>query len=74
MSERITRSIAKGISWRIVGSIDTFVISWLITGHVKAAGGIALVEVVTKVALFSAHERVWLRVPWGKKTPAVSEN
>ena len=67
MSERFSRSIAKGISWRVVGSLDTFLIAFLITGHLKAAGGIAVVEVFTKVMLYAVHERIWLRVPWGRK-------
>jgi len=66
MSEHISRSVAKGISWRIVGSIDTFLISWLISGHAAVAGGIASMEVITKIFLYAAHERAWLRVQWGK--------
>lgn len=42
------RSIAKAVSWRITGSIDTFALSWLITGNVVSAGSIASAEVITK--------------------------
>jgi len=73
MSERFSRSVAKGISWRIVGSIDTFLIAFLITGHFKAAGGIAAVEVFTKVLLYALHERIWLRVPWGRQDVPVAQ-
>ena len=60
------RSFAKAISWRITGSIDTFVLSWLITGNAKFAGTIASTEVVTKILLFYFHERAWATVRWGK--------
>ena len=62
------RSFAKAISWRITGSIDTFVLSWLITGNAKFAGTIASTEVITKILLFYFHERAWAVVRWGKST------
>jgi uncharacterized membrane protein len=60
------RSLAKAVSWRLTGSIDTFVLSLLITGSIKIAGSISAVEVVTKILLFYCHERVWATIPWGK--------
>ena len=60
------RSFAKAVSWRVTGSIDTFVLSYLITGSFKVAGSISIVEVVTKILLFYFHERVWAWIPWGK--------
>jgi uncharacterized membrane protein len=61
------RSLAKAVSWRATGSIDTFILSWLITGNVKIAGSISAVEVVTKIMLFYFHERIWAWIPWGKR-------
>ena len=65
MSDTPVRSLAKAISWRVTGTVDTFIISWVITGEVLLASGIALTEVFTKVFLFWAHERVWNKVKWG---------
>ena len=64
--ETHSRSIFKAISWRILGSVDTFVISYLVTGKLVFAASIASVETVTKVILFYGHERVWAAVPWGR--------
>jgi sulfate adenylyltransferase large subunit len=66
-SETHGRSIAKAMSWRATGSIDTFVISWLITGNTGIAGSIAVTEIVTKVAFYYFHERAWALVPWGRR-------
>lgn len=66
MSDTSVRSLAKAVSWRITGTIDTFVISWLITGQVLLASGIAFTEIMTKVGLYWVHERVWSRIQWGK--------
>lgn len=66
MSESNSRSVAKAVSWRITGTIDTFIISWLITGEILLAGSIATVEVVTKVVLYWVHERAWNRISWGR--------
>lgn len=52
-------SLIKGISWRIVGSIDTMMIAYLVTGKVHMAISIGSVEVFTKVFLFYVHDRAW---------------
>lgn len=72
MLDQNRRSVAKAISWRVTGTIDTFLLSWLISGEVKLAGAIAGTEVLTKVFLFYLHERLWNRVKWGKQ-PVVSD-
>jgi uncharacterized membrane protein len=66
VNESKTRSLAKAVSWRITGTVDTFIISFFITGEVTLAGAIAVTEVVTKVFLYWAHERVWNKIKWGK--------
>ncbi len=65
-----SRSFAKAVSWRALGSIDTFLLSWLFTGSPKAAGAIASTEVLTKIALYYGHERVWSSIKWGTKREA----
>jgi uncharacterized membrane protein len=57
--EAHTRSFLKAVSWRFTGSVDTFVISFIVTGKISLAGTIASVEVVTKIALYYLHERAW---------------
>jgi uncharacterized membrane protein len=63
--EAHSRSFAKATSWRILGSIDTFLLSWLFTGSPKAAGAIATTEVITKMFLYYFHERAWSAIKWG---------
>ena len=63
--EAQSRSLAKATSWRILGSLDTFLLSWLFTSDVKAAGAIATAEVLTKMVLYYVHERAWSRIGWG---------
>src|SRR3546814_3571989 len=59
------RSFLKAMSWRVLGSIDTFLLSLFFTHSAKAAGAIASTEVVTKLLLYYVHERAWARVRWG---------
>ena len=66
MSDAPIRSLSKAVSWRITGTIDTFIISWIITGEPLLASGIALTEIMTKVGLFWAHERLWNKIGWGR--------
>ncbi|MGN6466328.1 MAG: DUF2061 domain-containing protein [Rhizobiaceae bacterium] len=62
-----TRSLAKAISWRVTGSIDTMVLSFVITGSMKFAAAIGLTEVITKSFLYYLHERAWLKIPFGRQ-------
>jgi sulfate adenylyltransferase large subunit len=62
------RSVAKAASWRATGSLDTFIIAALITGSPKMAGGVALAEILTKTVLYYFHERIWIMIPWGKRS------
>jgi uncharacterized membrane protein len=70
--EAHSRSFAKAVSWRVLGSIDTFVLSWFFTSSVKAAGAIASTEVLTKMVLYYFHERAWSAIGWGMKDEGVS--
>jgi len=60
------RSFAKALSWRVTGTVDTMVLSYLITGSVKIAAAIGGTEVITKSLLYYLHERAWARVPFGR--------
>ena len=55
------RHFAKTISWRIIGTLDTFLLSWFITGSVKLGATIGAVEVITKMVLYFIHERAWYK-------------
>lgn len=65
-SERPIRSIAKAVSWRVVGTLDTLLISYLLTGKVAIAASIASIDFITKMFLYFFHERIWNKVSWGK--------
>jgi len=56
------RHIIKTITWRIVASFDTMLLSWLITGNLILGLKIGLVEVFTKMILYYIHERIWYKV------------
>lgn len=65
-SERPLRSIVKALSWRIIGTLDTIFISWLLSGELALAFSIGSLELFTKMALYFIHERAWNQVKWGK--------
>jgi len=65
-AETHARSILKAASWRTLGTIDTFAISWFMTGRVELAGSIAGLELATKIAWYYLHERVWAAIAWGR--------
>ena len=69
VSDSHVQSITKAISWRIVGTLDTFVITLVITGNLVVAGSIASVESISKIILYYLHERAWSKVMLGRKGP-----
>ena len=60
------RSLIKTITWRILASLDTFLIAWFVSGSISVGGWIATIEVITKIILYYFHERAWIRVKWGQ--------
>ncbi|MDQ7062063.1 MAG: DUF2061 domain-containing protein [Sulfurimonas sp.] len=65
--ETNTRSIAKGISWRLIATGTTVIIIYFFFGRLDLAIAAGLIESVLKVGLYWAHERAWFKVRWGKK-------
>ena len=61
------RSIFKTISWRIVGTLDTMFLGWIITGSPLIGLKIGALELVTKFVLYYIHERIWLKSKYGIK-------
>ena len=59
------RHIAKTITWRVVGTIDTMLIGWLISGDAMVGLSIGGVEVITKMFLYYLHERAWYKSKYG---------
>lgn len=62
----IKRHLAKTMTWRIVGSIDTIIIGWLISGNPLIGLSIGGTEVITKMILYFLHERIWLKYGYRK--------
>ena len=61
------RHIAKTITWRIVGSLDTFLLGTFFSGSLTIGGWIAFSEVLTKTILYYFHERIWVKINFSDK-------
>jgi uncharacterized membrane protein len=66
VEEKRYRSLIKAISWRVTGTLDTFVVSYIVTGRFAIALSISGVEIVTKMTLYYFHERLWTRLKFGR--------
>jgi len=65
--ETNTRSVVKGISWRVVATTTTIIIVYVFFGRLDLAIAAGLIETVLKVALYWGHEKIWQKIHWGKK-------
>jgi uncharacterized membrane protein len=70
VEEKKRRSIVKAVSWRITGTLDTIIVSWLISRKFSIAISIGFVELFTKICLYYFHERFWNRIQFGKVVKA----
>jgi uncharacterized membrane protein len=59
------RHILKTFSWRAVGTIDTFILGWVITGNPLTGLKIGGAEVITKMLLYFGHEKLWYKINYG---------
>lgn len=66
MHEKPYRSVVKTISWRTVGTLDTMIVSYFITGNLVMAASIGSIEVITKMILYYFHERIWNKLSFGR--------
>ncbi len=73
MHEKPYRSIVKTISWRTLGTLDTIVISYFVTGNLGMAASIGSIELVTKMVLYYFHERAWNKINLGRVKPAEND-
>lgn len=63
-SDSQSKSLIKSISWRIIGTLDTIIISWVLTGTLSVALSIGSIEIFTKFILYYGHERLWNNIKW----------
>lgn len=66
MKEKGYRSLIKATSWRAVGTMDTIVVSYLVTGKITLAVSIGGIELFTKILLYYGHERLWNKISLGR--------
>jgi uncharacterized membrane protein len=56
-----SRHLAKAITWRIIGTLDTFLLGWFLSGSIEIGVLIGGAEVFTKTFLYFIHERIWYK-------------
>ena len=61
----VRRHLLKTITWRVVGTIDTMILGWLVSGDLTVGLTIGSFEVVTKMVLYFLHERAWYKIDFG---------
>ena len=66
LSDTKLRSISKTISWRLTGTLCTFIVSWLILGDISTSSTIAVIQLTFNTIVFYIHERLWNVIKWGK--------
>jgi uncharacterized membrane protein len=65
MKEKAGRSVTKALTYRLWQSLNTFLISFVVTGKIELAVAIVSIEVVIKIVIYFIHERIWNKIKWG---------
>ncbi len=61
------RSLAKALSWRLLATLITTAIVYALTGKGEFAATIGIADTVFKFFIYFGHERLWNRIPYGRK-------
>jgi uncharacterized membrane protein len=61
------RSIVKALTYRLWQSLNTFLISLIVTGKIEMAAAIVSIEVLIKIVVYFWHERIWSKIRWERK-------
>ena len=61
------RSFFKTLTWRVIASLDTALLTWLFSGDVITGLKVGGMEILTKIVIYFLHERAW-RIGWKKQT------
>ena len=56
-----TRHIAKAISYRFLGTLQTTIIGYIFTGSLIIASSMGVVEMCIKPIMYFLHERLWYK-------------
>ena len=59
------RHLGKTITWRLIGTLDTMILAWIISGNPLTGFKIGIAEIITKMVFYYIHERVWYRIDFG---------
>lgn len=65
MRESHARSIAKGVTWRIIASVTTMTVVLVATGDLALVASVGVVDITAKIFFYYIHERTWGKVKWG---------
>ncbi len=65
MRESHARSIAKGVTWRIIASVTTMTVVYVVTGDLALVASVGVVDILAKIFFYYVHERTWGKVRWG---------
>lgn len=60
------RSWAKSITWRVLAVISTFGVGYAMTSSLTFATSLTIISNTINFVLYYIHERVWLKVKWGR--------
>jgi len=61
------RHLLKTVTWRVIGTLDTMTVAWIISGDPLLGLSIGGVEVFSKMLLYYVHERIWYKSNFGIK-------
>ena len=67
--ESHVRTITKAFSWRLIATLVTFTVAWIITKELTFAAEIGIADTIIKLGAYYCHERAWIGVDFGKKKP-----
>jgi len=73
INETHTRSVVKGLVWRLLASLATVIIVYAFTRELKTAFEVGGIEIIAKLLLYYGHERLWNLIKWGRSSQVMEQ-
>ena len=66
MKVKRSRSLTKSITWRVIATVNTFIVLLIMTGELSLSIFASWWTTVINFISYYYHERAWNKIDWGR--------
>ena len=67
------RAFTKSVTYRLFGTGLATLAAWFLSHDLRVSLGVCTIDAVGKIVLYYIHERIWNRIPWGRRVTVLPD-